>query len=180
LLGEVIAELALWDLDCAKFLLSREIRDGKDINNSLLAYSVERGWGPDTPNSLDTGSRGVCDGIERTHSAALLLRNEVDELSKRVWRAQLGVVLPEIDEIRIFLINKYKSLLEESIEEEVELIDYGLLCQLLSKNWLRVAKRDLEVIQWCRLQRNDLSHLKPISMNALLTWRHWDYARDRT
>ena len=119
----------------------------------------------------------MCNGVEETHSAALLLRGEMAELAKRVWRAQLGIVLPELDEIRLYIINRYQSLLKEANVGEVDLIDYGQLCTTLFSNQSRVDRRDLDVIDWCRYQRNELSHLKPVQMTALLNWPHWEYVR---
>jgi hypothetical protein len=177
LIGEVIAELSLWDLDCAHTMLGREIRSGEDIDAALSAYAAQCGWTAETPDSVDEGTRGMCNGVEETHSAALLLRGKMDELAKRVWRAQLGIVLPELDEIRLYIINRYQSLLKDANVGEVDLIDYGQLCTTLFSNQSRVDRRDLDVIDWCRYQRNELSHLKPVQMTALLNWPHWEYAR---
>ena len=177
LIGAVIAELSLWDMDCGYAMLGREIRSGDDINAALAAYAAQRGWTTETPDSVDEGTLGMCNGVEETHSAALLLRGEVDELAKRIWRAQLGIVLPELDEIRLYIINRYQALLKEADVGEVDLIDYGQLCHSLSNNYSRIDMRDLDIIGWCRNQRNELSHLKPVQMTALLNWPHWEYAR---
>ena len=177
LIGEVLAELSLWDLDCAQEMLSREIRSHDDISTALSAYAARRGWTANTPDSVDEGTLGMCNGIEETHSAALLLRGEEFELNRRVWRAQLGIVLPALDEIRLDIISRYQTLLKEADVGEVDLIDYGQLYSSLSNNRSRIDTRDLDIIGWCRWTRNELSHLKPVAMSVLLTWPHWEYAR---
>lgn len=94
LLANIVARVASWDFDTAAALLAESDRTILDPTEFLRAIAKEKGWTADTPRDwqLGTASRS---GV--AHAAHAALGNPPSEVNRRLWSAQLSVLLPWIE-----------------------------------------------------------------------------------
>ena len=72
----------------------------------LRTIAIERGWKPDAPAELrwELGIEDSIGGRRRPHSAFVALCGDGTEIDRRLWRAQLRVLFPAIEEVRLALL----------------------------------------------------------------------------
>ncbi|MCY3841632.1 MAG: hypothetical protein OXH09_23810, partial [Gammaproteobacteria bacterium] len=97
LLANTVACVAAWDFDSAATLVAEDDQTIMAPTEVLRALAEERGWSADTPLDwrLGTASRN---GI--AHPARAAIEDPPIELERRLWSAQLAVLLPWIEERR--------------------------------------------------------------------------------
>lgn len=118
-------------------------------------------------------------GGEMTHHAAWLARNDSISLTKRVWRGQLGVLFPWIEERRREVIARHLGLLQvtEASMPEVEMLDWGPIAIQLGNS----PKGCPKSVQSARIIRNELAHGRPVSWLTISRcvdgFREWAVSR---
>ena len=97
LLANVVARVASWDFDTASALLAESDSVMLAPTELLRVIGEGRGWSRATPVEwrLGTASRS---GI--AHPARAALEDPPVEIHRRLWSAQMSVLLPWIEEIR--------------------------------------------------------------------------------
>jgi len=207
----IIPSLACGDIALASHLWDHIYSDTKELGNQLRLFAGERGWTtnilrklgvanmdgnmPDSQEPAFYGppirlrnlwAQGVIVWTQEYgfefHSAALLVLEQHEELSHRIWRGQAPLLLPEIDALRLelcsYLTRHYGSdwpLLEpcRSPEEDKAVRNNPLACQwghlelLLRKcNLLRSESHRLSLVRQVREIRNELAHYRPINFST--------------
>lgn len=103
----IAAELASADPVLAAHLCRCELRELLNPLKTLTGFAEERRW-TRLPESSDerwaAGMADRIDGIHVIHSAALVLNGRRDELERRIWRAQVAILFPLIEEQRARLL----------------------------------------------------------------------------
>jgi len=108
----VVAALALWDPHICDYLARQPLRTIFAPCESLRRFAHERGW--EQPGGTNLWCAGMVDTFadqERQHSAHLALCGQIDELNHRVWRGQMSVLYPMIEERRQQLLLELRDLL---------------------------------------------------------------------
>ncbi len=170
-----IARLALWDPEAADALASEELSSILQPKGVLSQLAKERGW-----NTLSerehTWYRGAVALIEDRpckHSALLALNDPVNELESRIWSAQVGVILPYVEEHRRELLRRLQGQLRVpwrgSFGEITDIrdLEIGHIEAQILKYSLPVDRSTLRLISQLRIIRNKLAHLEPLRSDLL-------------
>jgi hypothetical protein len=106
LLVAVIAHIALWDPEVARRLACEPPARVLEPHPLLLDLASERDWRKEIPADWNLGTAGNFNGIFREHSCRKALSGG---LERRLWRAQVAVLFPEIEEFRQEFVRKYRG-----------------------------------------------------------------------
>ena len=101
LLATVIARVAAWDFDTANALLGENDRTIMNPTELLRSIGRDNGWSTDTPLDWRLGTES---GSGIAHPARAALEEPPNEINKRMWSAQLSVLLPWIETRRHELV----------------------------------------------------------------------------
>jgi hypothetical protein len=174
----VITNLALWDYHVSKRLVDEKIENILNPVPILKEIAKERNWYTDYDYSLaDKWCRGIAntiEGEEKTHSAALAV-NGKEEIERRIWSAEVGEILPFVEERRREILERLAGILTipfqtrfgEEIKDlcdlEIGHIEYQI------NDIGTVVNTDIrQLVRKLREIRNALSHLQSISPELLL------------
>lgn len=155
----------------------------------LKEYAELRGWDASTPCDPWLGTEGILNGKMIPHPAwEVATRVKDPEYLRRIWSAQVSVLLPEVEEQRCKFIGRYqKSLIlpwvtkEESIRiTEPRQCEVGHLYAMVTGKSpdgrrMHVGSEDRAWIKCLWDCRNDLSHLELV--NRVLIDRIERYSR---
>ena len=169
----VAVEVGAWDLYLTARLLDLPMKQALrpdlcaeqwiDADDQLAVQQLD-GWGG-----------------EATRHAAWLAQNDMGSLTKRVWRGQLGVLFPWIEERRREVIGRHRPQLQatEKTMRELEMLDWGPIEIQLGNS----TKGCPKAVQSARFIRNELAHGRPVSWpsisQCLDEFRAWATARGR-
>jgi hypothetical protein len=149
----VAVEVGAWDLWLTERLLDLPMREAlrPDLCPSRWVDLDDEG----ADQRLDSW------GGEAIRHAAWLARHDISSLTKRVWRGQLGILFPWIEERRREVIARHRPLLRatEKTMPEVEMLDWGPIAIQLGNG----AKGCPKAVQSARIIRNELAHGRPVS-----------------
>jgi hypothetical protein len=174
----VAAGLALWDPAVSLHLAHKEIADILAPELALRELAGERGWDIGIgPPSWETGAVDEVLGEKKIHSAYLAIDDPRGEIRRRIWSAQVGILLPFVEEQRQDLLARLQGILRvpfrtrfgEEINDlrdlEIGHIESQLLTgrRSIDSDLLRLVRRLREI-------RNSLSHLETINSVTLEDW----------
>jgi hypothetical protein len=181
-----IANLALWDPNVSEWLADETLENILNPLPILLEIGQSRCWCDEMISSgSDSWHRGVKDmieGEEKIHSAALAFNDSTREIDRRIWSAQVGVLLPFVEERRQELLSICKDILTVPFQTnfgvisdlrdlEIGHIEYQLSTNPAgNRNIKRLAEQLKDI-------RNALSHLEPINHQLLLSREINDWRR---
>jgi hypothetical protein len=149
----VAVEVGAWDLALTERLLELSLIDALRPDLCPAKWIDEQ----DTEASLHLDTWGG----DSTRHAAWLVRNDKQGLAKRVWRGQLGVLFPWIEERRREVIARHRSYLRptERTMPEVDMLDWGPIAIQLGNS----DKGCPSAIKLARNIRNELAHGRPVA-----------------
>jgi len=115
--AQLSMEFSLWDFGLCKELAPLSVANLVEPTVILKRYAEKVGFQElvaeeDNDRLTDAGVLGLFEGEERIHSAMLALRNDFEGIKQRVWRAQLRVLYPFVEEHRQKIITKYTRLIK--------------------------------------------------------------------
>jgi hypothetical protein len=170
---EVACELALTDAALARALHRLDLRTLLEPTEFLRAEAGRRGWDARLARqpSWEEGLLDVVDGEEVVHSAVLAIRGEDDELRRRVWRAEVRVLFPFLEEQRLRLLPRLRPHLRLPVQttygpvHDAFDLELGQLVHFL-------RGRNLPTGLWRQLtrladMRHDLAHLRLVPVESL-------------
>ena len=166
LLATTVARVASWDPDVAERLLDERCDAILDPRSLLQSVAREKGWTSDTDACWELGTAS---GNGVSHAALASLEDPPRDLRRRLWSAQVAVLLPSIDSWRWSLLVEHRALLSEHLEREGVAVDaldleIGKLTGMVQRpGFDPEVRRDVrQMSRW----RNELAHEKPLSANA--------------
>jgi hypothetical protein len=165
-------ELASGDLQLARELAALELRDLLDPMVFLRDYGVRQGWGEE-PAGVHAGQARWVDGREVIHSAVLALKGDQTGLRHRIWRGQVGVVYPFIEEQRIALLPQVQGFLRFPLQttygivHEIEDLEVGQLAHFLRAT--RLPQRLWRLLLTLTRMRHALAHLEAVPAECLFS-----------
>jgi len=179
LVVHIVANLAGWDPRLALDLSSAQPCDILRPLPLLRELARKRGW-LFCSNDLDAIDwyRGVHDTVEGQnfiHTLALVNDDRHCEIDHRVWRAEVAVMLPFVEERRRELLGHLRGVLKlphktqtgEIIDNLLDL-EIGHICHQLAVNRSRNHESVRRTAQKLRDIRNALSHLEPLQPQKAL------------
>jgi hypothetical protein len=164
----VAVEVGAWDLDIVERILSMPTHRATRPDEHLTNWSDSRvdTWRGTRP-SWASGNLDRWGGELFIHPL-LLAANEPPLLTKRVWRGQVAILFPWLDEYRQAVVRTYRRKLqpdELSYGDDVDTLDWGPICWQLKR--AGISSRVLDAIHAGRLLRNDLAHGRPVGWAAI-------------
>ena len=167
LLATTVAYVTAWDLEIAERLLDEEHDVILDPICMLRSVARDKGWTVDTPVRWDFGT--ASENGSR-HAALASLDDPPREIRRRVWSAQVSVLLPVIDAWRLEIIQEHRATLAVHLRGERNEIDpldldVGALTGMIQRPGFddAIRRRVRQMNRW----RNDLAHLKPLAAGAV-------------
>jgi hypothetical protein len=175
----IVTNLALWDPAVAERFTAEDLEHILHPVSILQEIARERGWHPIADNpSPCLWSRGMVDlteGEESVHSAALALADIQGTVIRRIWSAEVGVMLPFVEERRQEILAHIAGVLRVpfttrfgEVISDVHDLEIGHIESQLITNGIKVHPDIRRLIQRLREIRNCLSHLDPLTLDLLL------------
>jgi hypothetical protein len=140
----------------------------------LIRLAQERSWQKETPALWKLGTAMQVGGQERAHSALRAVNLGEDGILRRLWRAQVGILMRHIEEFRQYIAASFKGHISLPFKTsygtivDVSELEIGHLAYQAKTFKLPLSSEDLFLLETYREFRNNLSHLKPISPDSLL------------
>jgi hypothetical protein len=171
----IIATLSRWDSLCCDFLSQQALDDIVEPERVLKQLARERAWNGADCSSDMAWAKGYTHSFDgkQTASAALLAVRDVSKLDSLIWNAEVGVMLPFVEERRRELLKRYSnvlqvpypskfgSLITNKLDLEIgDIADQFRTVGTVSDNERNSAER-------LRKIRNHLSHLEPVPRSLL-------------
>jgi hypothetical protein len=184
--ASVAASLALWDPGLCGMLLDQPTATLLDPLQAISAWATASGWSATWTDS-ELESRGLLGDFgmaeKRLHSGIHALRNEGREIQLRVWRGQVGVLLPFVEERRRDLLHAFGPWLTlpyqpdrgDAITDASDL-ELGHLYRMFAGD-RRLAPECRALIETLREMRNSLAHFVPVKAEQLHAPELADYGR---
>ena len=174
----IAVELAQWDPSLGEVLSNESLESILTPEPVLHDFAASRGWTEDfcQKASFSNGMLNRCDGEQRLHSAAVVVRGDQAEIERRIWSGQVGIVFPFVEEKRRQIIQTLQGVLKvpyttrfgERIVDVREL-EIGHIESQLSCNAPMRGSLLFRQVQKLREARNSLSHLETLSVEFLLS-----------
>jgi hypothetical protein len=174
----VVAGLALWDPEVVLRFSQARIEDILDPARILFQLGKERDWLNHTDsarkNAWHTGCSDVFEGRERAHSALLACCAAQEEIRRRVWNAEVGVMLPYVEEQRQDILVQLTGYLHVPFKtrfgdviDDVRDLEIGHIEAQLKSSGTSLNPGLMRSIQRLRNIRNRLSHLETLPLELL-------------
>jgi hypothetical protein len=160
LAAAVVAELALFDPTLAVRLATTDL-DTLLAPEALLArHAEERGWSAATPTAPHLGTAGTIE-IEHRHSALEALNAGV---GPRIWRAQVAVLFPRIEEYRQRLAAMLMATASggNGTRRPLAELEIGPMARAVRRWPHLLPPRERAGLDACAAARNALAHRKPL------------------
>jgi hypothetical protein len=174
--GGVISRLALWDPEVSEALIDLPLQQVLQPNEALAALAKRRGWTTLSQDPDICWREGIVDhvgGGAQVHSAVLAAAGDsrgADEVSRRIWSAQVGVLLPYVEGRRRELLERVDGQLigpfrfsdglvvQDPRDLEIGQIEYQLTLR---------GRKVPPVVSILKQIRNRLAHLEVVGVELL-------------
>jgi len=178
LVCRLISGLALWDPEAARQLVRADLAmllEPADLLKELLNgqewLEVDEG---DWEALWRVGAADQVEGRWERHSALYAFRDKDRELERRLWSAEVEVLLPWVETQRRALLERYRSLLhvpfitrDGSTIWDVRDLEIGHIQHLLYKASCLPSGRVMDFVRCLKEIRNALAHLEPLRPDLL-------------
>lgn len=175
----VIAGLALWDPDVCHRLAAADFQDILKPKKILKEIAAERKWSRRSYHlpRLQGWQEGMDDIVDKkwmTHSALLALESSPQEIERRIWHAELPVLLPIVEEARQTILRKYMDILQvpfqpnrfQTVTDLYELEINHIKTQI-KRGLVSLSLESTRLTHELTEIRNRLSHLKTVTFEML-------------
>lgn len=164
----ICSELALWDFDLCRYLLDFPLEQLVDPIDVIKGYAEARGLeGWDGTSVFESGRNTNSAGS--ASSVTLALNGNREELTRRVWRGQVQVLFPLIEDQRCKLIERLRSMCPEvprRATNEDGIVEIGPLHYHMRRE--RKCPRQLENFAFrLKEMRNDIAHLRACKLHHI-------------
>ena len=126
----------------------------------LRQLAASRDWSA-TDLSWARGQLDEIEGATFPHSAALAATGDEGQIRRRVWRGQVAVLFPFIEDRRVDLVLNLR--LPKEVGDPMSL-EIGELAFQVQQNAARFPERVRGYVRELRELRNELAHLNPVNL----------------
>ena len=170
-----IANLSLWDWRLAPRFADEKFETLVEPREMLASLRAEFEWHDGVKEEWHAGMIDDFDSAPCCHS---VLISESETLTRRLWKAQVAVVLPFVEERRRQLLDEYSEDLPGWIERfapvdgegkritDVYDLEIGNLAYLFRCAGVKWSAR--QTAEYLRFLRNELAHLRPLAGQTLM------------
>ena len=169
----ICAELAGTDGELATHLSRIRLEDCLAPRERLVDIGRKRGWDAIDPlkRSWHTGMWENWSSGARLNSVAVALQNDHREIRRRIWRGQVGVIFPFIEEKRAELVELLGPRLALPVTTLAGEIDSAADLEIGQLRWcvrdLRLSSRTKSVLNRLVGIRHSLAHVIPLDYETL-------------
>ncbi len=171
LIMRLALEIAGYDPVLAEDMAKLDLEHLADPIKWLPVVTKNRGWSEDTEPVWEEGSCDIMEGKEIVHSALLSsVSKGKKEIDRFLWRAQVGVLFPLLEEERRAYLEEYASQLrvpirtERAVIQDREDLELGHIYYQLRN---RIGRSERERLRMLRDVRNALAHYDVLSYEKL-------------
>lgn len=170
LFERIVVEFAGWDSNLADELSNWSSADLLHPLPGLQELARSRDM---RGLSWQAGTQDMFGARSLSHILHHVATDDHDEITRRLWRAHVSEVFPWLEEIRVHLIDCFRSAIKLPHElESGEVIRDANLLEIGQLYWnLRYAselpEEQLNLVKLCRFARNDLAHRRPVETPRL-------------
>lgn len=184
LFERIVVEFAGWDSNLADELSKWSTTDLLHPLAGLQKLARSRGM----PGlSWQAGTQDMFGARTLSHILYHVVNDDHEEITRRLWRAHVSEVFPWLEEIRVHLIDCFRSniklpheLESGEIIRDADLLEIGQLYWNL-KYAAQLPEQKLNLVKLCRFARNDLAHRRPVETPRLRALeREWTDALARS
>ena len=155
--GAIALELGSFDLGLVEALARAPL--GRLLDPVPLLLELSRPL-PSTPGDpWATGAEDLWLGTRRSQACFLAAGEDVNEIQRLLWRAELSVVFPAVESKRLGIVGQLRSWLTGADEDLADL-EIGKVCHLLRINQAPRARR--VVPEALNELRKAMAHLEPV------------------
>jgi len=165
-------EIAGFDLGLAASLVRAPLATLLAPVETLKTEAERRGWATRrVADGWSTGRQDNWEGRPFEHPASLAVDGRVDVIHHRVWRAELGVIFPILEEKRIEMVKKLGNKLKPMHTDfgyvsRVEDLELGSIAYQVRKFQLGRSLEE-KLVHMAEL-RNALAHMEPVKPENLV------------
>ena len=170
----ISTKIAKWDYDLYLRLANESIETLLNPEELLLDLALERQWvkkNQMNSNEEKWGRGQYNNGSE--HPLLYRLDENYHHIDKLIWNAQLHVLFPYIEEIRINIIDTYKTVLDTKKDklDHVYEIQIGFLYKILNENpeLFNNNEQLIELARRLMKMRHSLAHLSKVDEEHLFS-----------
>lgn len=168
----LIAGLAVWDATLVDLLAPLSVEELLEPDFVLLDVARARGW-DQLPPSAFAWEQGAINSLrndhECVHSAIMALDAGARTIDERIWRAQVSVLFPHIENQRRRFLAELGSQLRVpwqrprgAIVACLEDLEIGDIAAQLNEERVQTNGEQTSYIKKLTWARNNLAHLKPL------------------
>jgi hypothetical protein len=177
LVTALVSVLGGWDPNLCERLAERELVELIRPAGLLREYAAERGWVLSSWDPSDVSwSKGMWQtyrGSQMPHTCFAAFLDGSRSIDNLIWRAEIGVLMPHIEEKRRQLIETYRSHLKMPFQtlfgtiDNIYDLEIGHVEYLLSRS-SALSKLPLRFVSLLKNARHMLAHLSPVEPDLLL------------
>lgn len=178
----VITHLALWDFEVSERLVCEKIENILSPEPILQNIAQERSWYYEHTNNISfkeiwcKGIKNTVEGEVKIHSSALALDSLAQkEIKCRIWKGEVGEILPFVEERRQEIIERISQVLKVpfrtsfgEVIKDLRDLEIGHIEYQLSQTDKIVNSDIRRLVKQLKEMRNSLSHLEPINQEILV------------
>jgi hypothetical protein len=174
----LLTQLSLWDAELCNVLLKEPLSVLCDPLLLLKKFAQQRQWDqlPATQDSATLWSWGVLqtmEGTEYYHSAYLAQIDAIDEIKRRLWRAQIQVLFPYLEEQRQKLLKAFGSFLEAPSEntytsKDINDLEFSHIVSQIKDKEISVQPKYWKTLNQLKRIRDCLAHFELAATDLLL------------
>jgi hypothetical protein len=169
----VVTELSGSDARLAQYLAQEDLSTIMSPFETLRDFGASRGWTAERVRNGDwrEGTSDTVDGSRLLHSAAVAALGNHSEVKRRVWRGQVAVLYPFIEEQRVKIIPQVRGYLRFPVDttygrvDDPEDLEVGHLLYFLRGK--RIQPRMWRLLSVLTEMRHALAHLEPVPLRSL-------------
>lgn len=155
------AEVALWDVSLVERLCQEPLERSMLVREILAEVAQERAWDRArcAAPTWHAGMVGVVDGVESVNAAVLAVNGDRrGELDRRLWSAQVRVLLPFVEARRRELLDRVP------MRPELRRLEVGQLAGMCIDVFPAAVRPYVRLL---RDVRNALSHLQTVTLSVV-------------
>ena len=170
LLATTVAYIASWDFDIAKRLIEEAPHVILSPCEMLRSVAKEKGWTSRTPLDWQLGTASKS---RIKHAALASLDDPPRTLKRRLWSAQVAVLLPQIESQRVNIVRNNMSKFQRALQYK-DPLDVEL-SELERSVWSLTHCKVHNNVKYLRDARNDLAHLHLLEPEKALELVQFNY-----
>jgi hypothetical protein len=159
-----IAGLAMWDYELLRYLAGQPPGKVLEPLVALKHYANAKGWNGGTPESVWEGTTGYFEGGTAVNPALSAIREDKKSIDRILWRAQVGVLLPWVEEKRLLFIDGVR------LGKNLETMEVGDLWAECCNHPI-ITRNQKDTLAKLRYIRNELAHRRCLSAQEILNGR---------